>query len=222
MLASAAWPTGTPCHAGASSILNMSHIASRQTCFTSQTAARCSPSSVARTVVSLHRLSPGHHVATLPDSIFYTQGFRAKAPRNPRHTLNFRQRLYYLQPDLEKLNSQLVALCVLLGMLDRNNETRTQTCIPLWENSQPFALCVFLRILDRNTKSTSPNVHSLGKTQFATSCVMCFPMDSGPKHRITNATHLSSTSQRKLGRRHSCQCLVSVRLLQPTGAVAAV
>ena len=39
-----------------------------------------------------------------------------------------------------------------------------------------FAIsCVMCFLMD-----SGPNTDSLGKTQFATSCVMCFPMDSGP------------------------------------------
>ena len=110
--------------------------------------------------------------------------------------------------------TQFATSCVLcFPREDRNSATRTQTRVPLWANSTRNHLHYVLPygFWTETPDRQAQNVHSLGKTQFATSCVKCFPMDSGPKHRITNAAHLSSTSQRKLGRRHSCHCLVLVR-----------
>ena len=51
--------------------------------------------------------------------------------------------------------------------------------VSLGKNPQFAISCVMCLPMD-----SGPNTDSLGKTQFATSCVMCFPIDSGPKHRF--------------------------------------
>ena len=53
-------------------------------------------------------------------------------------------------------------------------------------NSQLVALCVFLM-------DSGPNTNSLGKTQFAISCVMCFPMDSGPNTDSLGKTQFATS-----------------------------
>ena len=61
---------------------------------------------------------------------------------------------------------------------------------------------------------SGPNTDSLGKTQFATSCVMCFPMDSGPNTDSLGKTQTQSTWTGSLSSlRLSCVVSWSSRLL---------